>query len=151
MPRAMRIYICLSVCVLVAQSCPTLCDPMDCSSTRLLCPWNFPGKMEWIAIPFSKRPRDWTMVSCRFFTVWDTREAHRYRERGFPGSASGKEPACQCKRHKGCGFDLWVEKIPWRRAWQPTPVFLPGEYHGQRNLAGYSPWGHKESNTTEAT
>ena len=42
-------------------------------------------------------------------------------------------------------FDLWVGKIPWRRAWQPTPVFLPGESHGQRSLVGYSPWGHKES------
>ena len=39
--------------------------------------------------------------------------------------------------------------IPWRRAWQPTPVFLPGESHGQRSLAGYSPWGRKESDTTE--
>ena len=39
------------------------------------------------------------------------------------------------------GFDLWVGKIPWRRTWQPTPVFLPGESHGQRSLPGYSPWG----------
>ena len=46
-------------------------------------------------------------------------------------------------------FDPWVEKIPWRRAWQPTPVFLPGESHGQRSLMGYSPWGHNESDTTE--
>ena len=46
-------------------------------------------------------------------------------------------------------FDPWVGKIPWRRAWQPTPVFLPGESHRQRSLAGYSPWGHKESGTTE--
>ena len=43
----------------------------------------------------------------------------------------------------------WGGKIPWRRAWQPTPVFLPGKSHGQRSLAGYSPWGHKESDTTE--
>ena len=49
------------------------------------------------------------------------------------------------------GFDSWVGKIPWRRAWQPTPVVLPGEPHGQRGLEGYSPWGHKESDTTEAT
>ena len=46
-------------------------------------------------------------------------------------------------------FDPWVGKIPWRRAWLPTPVFLPGEFPGQRNLAGYGPWGCKESNTTE--
>ena len=47
------------------------------------------------------------------------------------------------------GFDAWVGKIPWRREWQPTPVFLPGEFHGQRSLAGYSPLGCKESDTTE--
>ena len=47
------------------------------------------------------------------------------------------------------GFDPWVRKIPWRRKWQPTPVFLPGESHGQRSLAGCSPWGRKESDTTK--
>ena len=46
-------------------------------------------------------------------------------------------------------FDTWVRKIPRRRKWQPTPVFLPGESHGQRSLVGYSPWGCKESDTTE--
>jgi len=54
----------------------------------------------------------------------------------------------RCKRR---GFVLWVEKISWRRAWQPTPVFLPGESHGQRSLAGYSPWDCKESDVTEVT
>jgi len=49
------------------------------------------------------------------------------------------------------GFDLWVKEIPWRRKWQTTPVFLPGESHRQRILVGYSPWGHKESDMTEHT
>ena len=49
------------------------------------------------------------------------------------------------------GFSPWVRKIPWRRAWQPTPVFLPGEFHEQRNLVGYSPRGSKDSDMTEAT
>ena len=71
--------------------------------------------------------------------------------KGFPGGASGKESACQCSRCKRCGFHLWVGKIPRRRAWQPTPVFLPGESHGQRSLVGYGPQGHKESDMTEAT
>ena len=53
---------------------------------------------------------------------------------------SGKESACQCKR---CGFSPWVRKIPWRRKWPPTPVFLPGKSHRQRSLVGCSPWGHK--------
>ena len=50
----------------------------------------------------------------------------------------------QCGRP---GFDSWVRKIPWRREWQPTPIFLPGESHEQRSLVGYHPWGHKESDT----
>ena len=50
---------------------------------------------------------------------------------------------------RGAMFDPWVGRIPWRREWQPTPVFLLGESHGQRNLEGYSPWGRKESDTAE--
>ena len=63
----------------------------------------------------------------------------RKKNMGFPGGVSGKEPACQSRRCKRAGFDPWVRKIPWRRAWQLTPVFLPGESHGQRRLSGYRP------------
>ena len=63
--------------------------------------------------------------------------------------ASGKDPACQCRRCKRRWFSPWVGKIPWRRAWQPTPLFLPGESQGQRSLAGCSSWGHKELDMTE--
>jgi len=56
---------------------------------------------------------------------------------GFPGGVSAKEPTCQLRRRKRYRFDPWVGMI-WRRAWQPTPVFLPGESHGQ-SLVGYSP------------
>ena len=59
------------------------------------------------------------------------------------GGAEGKEPTCQCRRPKRRGFDPWAGKIPWRRKWQPTPVFFPGESHGQRSLMDYSPWGRK--------
>ena len=51
---------------------------------------------------------------------------------GFPGGAGGKEPVSQCRRRKRCKFNPWVRKSPWRRAWQPTPVFLPGESHAHR-------------------
>ena len=61
---------------------------------------------------------------------------------GFPGTTSGIEPACQCRRRKRHGFDPWVRKIPWRREW-PTPVFLPGEFSGQRSLVGCHPWDCK--------
>ena len=59
------------------------------------------------------------------------------------GGTSDKEPGCQCRRHKRRGFEPWVRKIPWRRKWHPTPALLPGKPHGQRSLAGYSPWGLK--------
>ena len=62
------------------------------------------------------------------------------------GGTVGKESACQFKRRT---FDSWVGKIPWGRAWRPTPVFLPSESYGQRSLVGHSPWGRKELDTTE--
>ena len=68
------------------------------------------------------------------------------------GGSDSKESACsegdnlQCRK---LGFDPWVGKIPWRRKWQPTPVILLGESHGQQSLAVYSPWGGKESDTNE--
>ena len=69
-----------------------------------------------------------------------------YCSRGFPGGSNGKESACSAGNQ---GFDPWVGKIPWRRTWQLTPVFLPGEFHRQRSLVGYSPWGYKGSDMTE--
>ena len=66
---------------------------------------------------------------------------------GLPNGSAVKN-RLQCSRR---GFNPWVGKIPWRRAWQTTPVFLPGESHGQRGLEGYSPWSHKESDSTEVT
>ena len=68
--------------------------------------------------------------------------------RGFLRGATGKDPACQCRRR---GFHSWVGKISWEGREQPTPAFLPGQSHGQRSLAGYSPWGRKELDTPEAT
>ena len=65
----------------------------------------------------------------------------RLKRLSISGSVA-KESACSA------GFDPWVWRIPWRRKWQPTPVLLPGEFHGQRSWAGYSPWDHKESDTT---
>ena len=61
---------------------------------------------------------------------------------GFAGGSDGKEPACNAGGPR-------VGMIPWRREWQPTPVFLPGKSYGQRSLAGYGSWNHKESDMTE--
>ena len=59
---------------------------------------------------------------------------------GFPDGSNGKECACNVGDP---GFDPWVGKIPWKRPQQPTPVFLPGEFHGQGSLMGYNPWGFR--------
>ena len=60
---------------------------------------------------------------------------HSIQDLGLPRWLCGKESACQCRRRR---FESWVGKIPWSRKWQPTPVFLPGKFNGQKNLAGYS-------------
>ena len=60
-----------------------------------------------------------------------------------------KKFPCQFRRYKRCRFNPWVKKMPWRRKWQPTPIFLPVKSHGQRSLVGYSSKGSKESDMTE--
>ena len=67
---------------------------------------------------------------------------------GLPSGISGKEPTFQCRRSR---FGPWARKIPWRRAWQPTPVFLLGKSHGQRFLVSYGPWGQKGLDMTKVT
>ena len=102
------------------------------------------------------------LVNARESKTWETRESlvdswvsklPWRRDRlptpvfsGFPGASDSKRTCLQCRRPE---FGPCVGRIPWRRAWQTTPVFLPGECHGQRSLADYSPWGDKESDTTE--
>ena len=74
---------------------------------------------------------------------------------GLPRGASGKESACQCRRHKRHRFDPWVGKIPWKMKWQPAPLFLPGKFHGQRATAlgatkswtWLSDWTHTHNST----
>ena len=74
-----------------------------------------------------------------------------YLELGFPGGSEIKVSACICLQCGRPDFDPWVRNIPWRRKWQPTPVFLPGECHGRKSLVGYSPWGRKESDMNLGT
>ena len=69
----------------------------------------------------------------------------------FPGGTSGKESPWKCRRHKRPGFDPQIGKISWRKAWQPTPVCLPRDSHGQRSLVGYSPQGQRELDLPEVT
>ena len=64
----------------------------------------------------------------------------------FPGSSDSKKIYLQSRKP---GFHPWVSKIPWRREWLPIPIFWPREFHGQRSLVSYSPWGRKEWDTTQ--
>ena len=188
-------------CYLVAKSCPTLCNIMDCSLLGSFVHEISQARiLEYVAISFSMEsfwPQDWTWVSSLaggllllllFFTselpekngtkepfgkaeietqmlrthMWTPRRekvgvgwigklgltcVHYFA--GLPRWLSGKESACQCRRHRGQGHDPWVEKIVWRRKWQTIPVFLPREHHRQRSLAWYSPWSCRESDVTE--
>ena len=86
-------------------------------------------------------------LACKGRTL---RKILSYTRKGKSASLVAQMRIClQCRRCKRHWFDPWVGKIPWRREWQPTPVFLPGKFNGQRSLAGYSPWRHKDSDTTE--
>ena len=85
-------------------------------------------------------------IFAHYFVFSESQSIKLYGSLGFPGKYSVNESACQFRRHRWSRFDPWVQKIPWRRKWQPTPVFLPGKFHRQRSLVGYSLWGHRELN-----
>ena len=96
-------------------------------------PWTEePGGLQSTGLPRVRH--DWSYL------------ANTQSSRGLCRWLGGEESTCQWRRLR---FDIWARKIPWRREWLPTPGFLPGEFHGQRSLEGYSPWGHKESDMTE--
>ena len=89
--------------------------------------------------------------TCRYYVLLlrlltPTTTPHPHPKLGLPWWLRGERNCLQCWRP---GFSPWVRKIPWRRIWQTTQVFLPRDSHGQRIPVGYSPWGHKESDTTE--
>ena len=110
----------------VAQSCLTLWDPMDCSLPGSSVHGVFQaGILEWVAFPSLRR-----LSNGRW---------HRWSQASWWQTIKN---LLQCRRWR---FN------PWRRNWQPTPVFLPGEIHGQRSLLGYSPWDCTGLDTTEAT
>ena len=125
-------------------------------------------KNHWRAIWDSLQISRWIKILCWSANTWQSRVAglleslemvsHTQREtgkklfhqnKGLPRWCSGKESACQYRGWKRLRFNPWVRKIAWRRKWQPTPVLLPGKSHGQKSLAGYRPWGGKESDIIE--
>ena len=96
-------------------------------------------------------PGTGSLVGCRLWghTQSDTTEATSQQQpvvKHFGAVVKNLPGKCRCKRH---GINPWIRKIPWSRKWQPTLVFLPGKFHGQRSLVGYSLWGCKYSDVTE--
>ena len=89
-----------------------------------------------------------TYFLCLFFTYYLCEKYYKQHSTmwGFLDGSDGKDSTCNERDPR---FNPWVRKFPWRRNWQPTPVFLPGEFHRQRSLAGYSSWGCQELGTTE--
>ena len=129
--------------------------PSTCACP-LIQPWWFPctlhqGSLNWKCCPCSHQTSTSANLPLNPPTLplwgdqaWEANGLHS--STGLPRWFSSKESTCQCRRH---WFNPWVGKSPWRRKWQPTSVVLPGKSHGQSSLAGYSPWGPKESDTTE--
>ena len=130
---------------------PAACSPPAAAGGAPIKPYlNFLSGLSSISIDYGgQEPRLVTILESH----WDHRSLEIISFKlspGLPRLLSGKESACQCRRP---GFDPWVGKIPWRRKWQHTPVFLPGKSRGQRRLAGHSPWGrtrvrHSDQTTT---
>ena len=119
--------------------------PLVMNSISILCPttwgwgWSSNSLIMWLFPPV--------------IDLGDHQESpHQHKLRydwGLPIGSSGKESAWQCRSSRRRGFDPWVGKIAWKRKWQPTPVFLSVQSHGQMSLAGYRSWGCKELYTTE--
>ena len=134
----------------------TLCKPMDCCPWGS-CPWDSPGKNTGVGCHAPLQgifPTQRSSLSLQCLLHWQAgslllKPREKLQESiqvAINGSDGKKNIHLQCGRPR---FYPWVGKIPWRREWQPTPVFLPGEFYGQRSLAGYSPQARKESDTTE--
>ena len=126
---------------------PRLLSPELCHS------WYYPHQQKLLPfklLPFF--PLGLVLKSVFIVCIWLVKAKSSRTLWGFPDGSvvnnlpTMQETACQCRRHE---FDPRVRKISWRSAWQPTLVFLPGESHGHRSLVGYTPWGRKESDTTE--
>ena len=104
------------------QSCLTFCNPVDCVACQAPLFMGFPREEYWSGLPF---PSPENLPNPGIEPVSPALSPPYIH---FPGGASGKEPTCQYRRTKVCRFDPWVRKIPWRRAWHPTPVFLLAQY-----------------------
>ena len=136
--------------------------PYGLQSTRLLCPWDSPGKNTGVGCQaplrgiFPTQGSNLYLLSLLHWPVSSLRLVPLGKPilyivvcicRASPVALVVKNLPASAGDSREHGFDPWVGKVPWRRAWQPTSVFLSGESHGQSNVAGYSPQSHKELDT----
>ena len=151
-------YSCIGMQYATIRGCPdgTSCKEPAYQWGRLerqgLDPWvgKIPWERKWQPTPvFLPGAFPWTEEPAGLQSMGSQRVGHDWSNLACMHAAIKNK--CQCWRPKRHWFDCWVRNIPWRRKWQPTPVFLPGKSYGQRSLAGYSPWGCKELDTTETT
>ena len=123
-----------------AQSYPTLCDPTDCSPPGSSVHRILQARiLEWVAILF---PGDLPNPGIK-------PRSPLVQGDSLPSESSAKPGQRICLQCRKPGFDPWLRKVPWRREWLHIPVFLLGEFHGQRSLAECIPWGQRESDPTE--
>ena len=129
----LKVKICKTKCVPMCQVNSPFVPPLAAhlGSTGLC---QLPSERPESKLPYSRKP-PWHIFKLILMTPI-----------GFPRWCGGKEPACQCRRFRRGRFNPWVKKISWSRKQQPTPVFLPTKFHGQRSLVGYSPWGCRVRN-----
>ena len=114
-----------------------------CKATASKFPAETGHKGTLAAKPVIKKVTECHLLPCILYCSSISSTRKRQHNSRLPRWCSGKEPACQGRRCRRRWFDPRLGKIPWRRKWQPSPVFLPGASCGQRSLMGYSPWGDK--------
>ena len=150
------------------QLCPTLCDPRDDSPSGSPIPGILQGRtLEWVVISFSNAWKwkgkvkslshvrllatPWTAAYQASPSMEFSRQEYWSTEVPLPSPPSGavvKNSPSNAEDTRDADLIPGSGRFPWSRKWQPTLVFLPGKFHGQRILTGYSPWGRKESDTT---
>ena len=150
----------MCVLCLAPQSCPTLCSPMDCSPPGSSVHGDSPGKNTGVGCHallqaiFPTQGSNPGLPNCRQIIIWASRElsiiflprARLVCMMIYTVSTRwlrGKESTRQFRGQRRCRVSPWVRRTPWRRKRQPTPIFLTGKSHGERSLAGYSPWGRR--------
>ena len=128
----------------------TLLDILHTLS-HLTLSWGFPWRREWQSTPVFLPGKSYGQRSLASYSLCGRKESDRTKRLtlGLPRWRNGEELTCNEGDPRYTGSIPGIAKFPLSRRWQPTPVFLPEKFHGQRSLVGYSPWGHKECATTE--